>query len=50
MIWSNLRFNVGKSFVTMTINLSFCFLNQFLEEHLKFLLNFKLSLRQVMAF
>ena len=42
MTWSNLRFNVGTSFVTMETNLPFCFLIQFLEQLLKFLVNFTL--------
>ena len=42
MTWSNLRFNVGRSFVTIAINLPFCFFIQFLEQLLKFLANFTL--------
>ena len=42
MTWSNLRFNVWRSFVTMTTNLPFCFFIQFLEQLLKFLANFTL--------
>ena len=40
MTWSNLRFNVRRSFVTMATNLPFCFFIQFLEQLLKFLANF----------
>ena len=40
MTWSNLRFNVLRSFVAMATNLPSCFLIQFLEQLLKFLLNF----------
>ena len=46
MTWSNSRFNVSRSFVTMATNLPFCFLIQILEQLLKFLLNFTL-LKQV---
>ena len=42
MTWSNLRFSVRKSFVTMATNLPFCFFIQFLEQLLKFLVNFTL--------
>ena len=42
MTWSNLRFNVGTSFVTMATNLPLCFFIQFLEQLLKFLVNFTL--------
>ena len=42
MTWSNLRFNVWRSFVTMATNLPFCFFIQFLEQLLKFLVNFTL--------
>ena len=42
MIWSNLRFSVLRSFVTMATNLQFCFFIQFLEQLLKFLVNFTL--------
>ena len=42
MTWSNLKFNVWRSFVTMATNLSSCFLIQFLEQLLKFLVNFTL--------
>ena len=42
MTWSNLRFNVGRSFVTMATNLPSCFSTQFLEQLLKFLVNFTL--------
>ena len=42
MTWSNLRFNVCRSFVTMARNLPSCFSIQFLEQLLKFLANFAL--------
>ena len=42
MTWSNLRFNVCRSFVTMARNLPSCFSIQFLEQLLKFLVNFTL--------
>ena len=42
MTLSNLRFNVCRSFVTMATNLPSCFLIQFLEQLLKFLVNFTL--------
>ena len=42
MTWLNLRFNVGSSFVAMATNLPSFFLIQFLEQLLKFLLNFTL--------
>ena len=42
MTWSNLRFNVWRSFVTMATNLPFSFFIQFLEQLLKFLINFTL--------
>ena len=42
MTWSNLRFNVRRSFVTMGTNVSSCFFIQFLEELLKVLVNFTL--------
>ena len=42
MSWSNLKFNVRRSFVTMETNLPFCFFIQFLEQLLKFLANFTL--------
>ena len=42
MTWSNLRFNVCRSFVTMATNLPSCFSIQFLEQLLKFLVNFTL--------
>ena len=38
--WSNLSFNVLRSFVAMATNLPSCFLIQFLDQLLKFLLNF----------
>ena len=42
MTWSILRFNVCRSFVTMATNLPSCFSIQFLEQLLKFLVNFTL--------
>ena len=42
MTWSNLRFSVGRSFVTMSTNLPSCFFIQFLEQLLKFPVNFTL--------
>ena len=42
MTWSNLGFNVSRSIVTMATNLPSCFSIQFLEKHLKFLVNFTL--------
>ena len=42
MTWSNLRFNVRRSFVAMATNLPFCFSIQFLEQLLKCLANFTL--------
>ena len=42
MTWSNLRFSVCRSFVTMATNLPSCFSIQFLEQLLKFLVNFTL--------
>ena len=42
MTWSNLKFNVCRSFVTMATNLPSCFSIQFLEQLLKFLVNFTL--------
>ena len=42
MTWSNLRFNVSRSFVTMATNLPSCFSIEFLEQLLKFLVNFTL--------
>ena len=42
MTWSNIRFNVKTSFVTMATNLPFCFFIQFPEQLLKFLVNFTL--------
>ena len=42
MTWSNLRFNVGRSFFTMATNLLSCFSIQFSEQLLKFLTNFTL--------
>ena len=47
MTWSNLRFNVRKSFVIMATNLPSFFI-QFLEQLLKFLVNFTL-LKYVMS-
>ena len=42
MTWSNLRFNVWRSFVTMATNLPSCFSIEFLEQHLESLANFTL--------
>ena len=42
MTWSNLRLNVWRSFVTMATDLSSFFSIQFLEQLLKFLVNFTL--------
>ena len=42
MTWSNLRFSVGRPFVTMAANLPSCFIIQVLEKLLKFLVNFTL--------
>ena len=42
MPWSNLRFNVCRSFVTTATNLPSCFFIQFLNQLLKFLVNFTL--------
>ena len=42
MTLSNLRFNVWRSFVTMATNLPSCFFIPFLEQLLKFLVNFTL--------
>ena len=42
MTWSNLKFSVEGSFVTMATNLPSCFSIQFLEQLLKFLSNFSL--------
>ena len=42
MTWSNLRFNVCRSFFTMATNLPSCFSIQFLEQLLKFLVNLTL--------
>ena len=42
MTLSNLRLNVGRSFVTMATNLPSCFSIQFLEQLLTFLVNFTL--------
>ena len=50
MTWSNLRFNISRSFVTMATNLPSCFSIQFLEQLLKFPVNFDLFLREVIAF
>ena len=46
MTWSNLRFSVWRSFVTMATNLPSCFSIEFLEQLLKFLVNF-ISLKYV---
>ena len=43
MAWPNLRLNVRTSFVTKATNLPSCFSIQFLEQLLKFLVNFTLS-------
>ena len=45
MTWSNLRFNIWRSFVAMATNLPSCFFIQFLEQLLKFLVNFVLLKR-----
>ena len=42
MTWSNLRFNVWRSFVTKAKNLPSCFSIEFLEQLLTFLVNFTL--------
>ena len=42
MTWSNLRFSVERSFVTMATNLPSCVSIEFLEQLLKFLVNFTL--------
>ena len=42
MTGSNLRLSVSRSFVTMATNLPSCFLIQFLEKLLTFLVNFTL--------
>ena len=42
MTWSNLRFNVWRSFITMATNLPYCFSIEFLEQLLKFQVNFTL--------
>ena len=42
MTWPNLRFNVFRSFVTMATNLPSFFFIQYLEQLLKFLVNFTL--------
>ena len=42
MTWSNLKFSVRRSFVTIATNLPSCFSIQFLEQLLKFLVNFTL--------
>ena len=39
MTWSNLRFNVWRSFVTLATNLPSCFSIEFLKQLLKFLVN-----------
>ena len=39
MTWSNLKFSVWKSFITMATHLPSCFFIQFLEQLLKFLSN-----------
>ena len=40
MTWTNLRLNVRRSFVAMATNLQSCLSIQFLEQLLKFLVNF----------
>ena len=42
MTWSNLRFNVSRTFVTMATYLPSCFFIQFIEQLLKFLVNLTL--------
>ena len=42
MTWSKLRFSVSRSFVIMATNLPSCFSIEFLEQFLKFLVNFTL--------
>ena len=42
MTWSNLSFNITRSFVTMATNLPSYFSIQFLEQLLKFLVKFTL--------
>ena len=42
MTWSNLRFNISRSFVTMATNLPSFFSIQFLEQLLKFIVNLTL--------
>ena len=42
MTWLNLMFNVCRSFVTTATDLPSCFIIQFLEQPLKFPLNFTL--------
>ena len=42
MAWLNLRLNVSRSFVTMATNLPSCSSIQFLEQLMKFLVNFTL--------
>ena len=42
IIWSNLRFNVWRSFASMATNVPSCFSIEFLEQLLKFLVNFTL--------
>ena len=42
MTWSNLRFSVRRSFVTKATHLPPCFSIEFLEQFLKFLVNFTL--------
>ena len=43
MTWSNLRFNVWRSFATMVTNLPSCLFIQYLEKLLKFVVNLTLS-------
>ena len=40
MTWWNLKFSVCRSFVTTSKNQPYCFFIQFLEQLLKFLVNF----------
>ena len=42
MTWSNLRFSVWRSFVTIATNISSCLFIQVLEQMLKFKVNFTL--------
>ena len=40
MTWSNLKFKVSRTFDTMATNLPSCFYIEFIEQLLKFLVNF----------